>query len=304
MRYNYHMKHFYQSLIHISLIGSLLAGSGGVAFAQTRIAPTNIIPETVKDAVRPTAPLEVDAIRSIAPSRERGDAVREAAEGQADRVRQVIETRVSDLRIRLDERKIHLREEIDEKRAEFEARVKEAREEREVKIEEKRAELRERVAQIQDAQKRRVVERIDQKIDELNKRLTNHWISALERMEELLAKLSSRADKAEENGNDVSATRAAVERAKAAIATARAAVEAQAAKTYAIDFTDETTLGEAISAAQHALRNDLQSVRETLVAARQAIAEALGSLQRVPDVDKEPEEDEEEQEEEKESEEE
>ena len=105
-------------------------------------------------------------------------------------------------------------------------------------------------------------------------------------MEELLGKVSSRADKAELNGKDVSVARTAIEKAKSTIETARNAVVAQAAKTYTIGIKDEATLKSAVAVAREALNKDLAVARDLMQAAKKAIADANSSLRTIPDVDK------------------
>ena len=94
--------------------------------------------------------------------------------------------------------------------------------------------------------------------------------------------------KSEATPNCVSAARTAVDKAKTAIAAARTAVEAQLAKTYTIQVTDEAKLKSAVAVAREALNKDLKALKELVQAAHKAVVEATKSLKGVPKVDEEP----------------
>ena len=187
----------------------------------------------------------------------------------------------------------------DEIRAEKKAQIKALKVEREQKREEmkdkreevresaktSREEFRERLAEIKDERKQKVVERIVGKLDTMGDRWTERWTKALDRMEELLVKIESRADKASEAGHDASGVTAAIIIANAKIATARAAIETQAGNEYVITITDESSLGSDISSVVQQLRSDLSAVRDTVKEARDAVKDALKSLKAIRGAD-------------------
>jgi chromosome segregation ATPase len=185
------------------------------------------------------------------------------------------------LKIKAEERKAM----IQEKRAAVQERVKTKKEELKTKREERKEELKNRLQTIKDEKKKAAVERLDKKIEELNTKLTNHWLNALKRLEDLLGKVSLRADKAEAAGRNVSSVRALAEKAHSAIAASREALAVQLSKTYSFEITDESTLGVAVSAARTALNNDLKSVKETVQIAHKAVVETIKALKGVPNVD-------------------
>lgn len=175
---------------------------------------------------------------------------------------------------------------VEEKREAVKVRVEAKKVELETKQEERKAELKARLQAVKDEKKKAAVERLDKKIGEINAKLTNHWLNVLTRFEDLLGKVSSRADKAEAAGRDVSNVRVLVEKAHSAIGEAREALTAQLSKTYPFEITDEAALGAAVSAARTALNNDLKAVRESVQAAHKAVVEVIKALKGVPDVDK------------------
>lgn len=132
---------------------------------------------------------------------------------------------------------------------------------------------------IRDARKRQVVERIDERLSALNNQLTTHFGNALDTLENVLNRISSRADKAAaEKGIDVSAVRGAIAGAQTAIANARAAVAAQAAKTYTIIVTTDTKLRGDVGKSRQALHGDLKNVFELVRTAHDAVRNAAVTL--------------------------
>ena len=129
---------------------------------------------------------------------------------------------------------------------------------------------------------------MDKRFDEVNAKMTTQWSNALLRLEDLLVKVSLRADKAAANGADVSAVGSALEKAKIAIVAARTAISAQASKTYPIDIVSETELKSAVAQTREKLNQDLKAVREVMQSAHQAAVDALTSLKGVPKVDEAP----------------
>jgi len=201
-----------------------------------------------------------------------------------ENVKNAVTERKSELQNKAAERKAA----VQQTREELKNRVEAKKEELKTKRETQKAELKARLEKIKDGRKKAAVERLDNRFTEINAKMANHWLNALTRLEELLNKVSGRADKAEANGRDVAAVRAAVEKAKTAIAAARTALEAQLAKTYPIQITDETRLKSAVATARELLNKDLKAVREAVRAAHKAVVEATKLLKGVPKVDEEP----------------
>ena len=177
------------------------------------------------------------------------------------------------------------REAMKVSREEFKNKIEVQREELKTKREEQRAELKTKLEKIKDERKKAVVENLDKRFDEINIKTTTQWTNALIRLEDLLVKISLRADKAAENGADVSATSSALEKARTAIVAARAAITAQASKTYPIDIVSEAELRSAVAQTRDRLNQDLKAVREVMRSAQQAVVDALTSLKGVPKVD-------------------
>lgn len=167
---------------------------------------------------------------------------------------------------------------------EFKNRVEAKRIEVKEKIEAVKEQFKERLAKIKDERKKQIVEKLDTRFTEINSKLTKHWEDNLNRLQDLLDKVGSRADKAAVNNVDVSATRAAIASAETAIANARKAVEAQVAKTYPITISTENKLKSDVSSVRTLLNNDLKVVKDAVQAAHKAVVSALVSLKAIPKV--------------------
>ena len=97
-----------------------------------------------------------------------------------------------------------------------------------------------------------------------------------------MAKIEERANRAEENGLDVSVVRMAVTAAAAAVETSRAAIAAQAAKTYTIAITSETGLKQDVGVVRQQLNNDLRTTQNTVQAVREMARKAATTLAQLP----------------------
>lgn len=181
-------------------------------------------------------------------------------------------------------RKEELKSDIKEMRNEFRINVQERRTELKDLIQEKREALKEQLQKVKDERKKAAVERIDANLDKLNERITTHLSNMLDKLENVLERVASRADKAEEKGLNVSSVRTAVTGALSAIEAARVAVAAQAGKTYTITISSEDNLRVDVGKARQALHSDLVKVRETVKAAHEAVRQAAVILARVPRV--------------------
>jgi len=121
-----------------------------------------------------------------------------------------------------------------------------------------------------------------EKISELNAKYTDHLTTVTNNIEVVLQGIISRTEKAAVDGKDVSAVRGAITKAEEDIAAARSQIVRQAATTYAIDadLTEENLRAE-ISSVRDAFRNDLQAVRDSVLAARGSVSEAAVSLGQI-----------------------
>lgn len=173
---------------------------------------------------------------------------------------------------------------IEQKREEIKSTVQAKREELKTTIEVKREALKERLKVVRDEKKKQAVERIYTTLNAINERMTNHFLSVLDQVEDVLDRVQSRSEKAGANGLDISSAQAAIDEAVRAIEAARTAVREQAARSYSITVTDEATLRENAKSAREQLRSDLTAVKDVVKAARDAVRAAAVALAQIPRV--------------------
>lgn len=206
--------------------------------------------------------------------------------GELTEKKEEARTSLQDKRQELKERNLKNREElkqrVEERKEELKTRVEEKREEIKNKVEHKREELKKKLEEIKDEKKRQSVERIDRQLDELNRRLLDHYLNMSNKLSDVLIKIAERADKAEERGVDISATRTAIDKANGAIEAVKVAVENQAGKTYTIQVTTEEGLKTDVGKARQALHGDLASVREVVKAAYEAVRSVATTFAKLP----------------------
>ena len=117
--------------------------------------------------------------------------------------------------------------------------------------------------------KLQIVTRVNQQLSHINETTTAAFDRQLERMAALLNKIS-------QWGNET--TTAVISAAQTAINTAKQANDEQKLKTYVIEFTKESGLRIGASQAKSGLRTDLQTVREKVKTARQAVVDSLKAV--------------------------
>ncbi len=163
-----------------------------------------------------------------------------------------------------------LHEEIKKKRAEIKEQFKE-----------KRAEFKAHLAEIKDARKQKIVEKLDTKLSTVNTNHTNRWAEALEKMEEILSKLTEKANQAKSLGTNTTTAENSIQSAQTAIDQAKNAVTTQAGKEYVLNISDEKLLKNTVGTTVSGLRLDLQSVHKLVIAAKQKVMEAALAVRQL-----------------------
>lgn len=147
-----------------------------------------------------------------------------------------------------------------ETRVELRQQIKEAvqakREAVKAAVGAKREEFKAKLGAIKDERKKALVTRIDTKLSNVNTKHTDRFAQVLGNLQTILDKMSENVDKTE---------------AQTAIDAAQAAVETQAAKTYAITISTETALRPDVGIVTSQLRQDLVSVHKLVIDAKQAV---------------------------------
>lgn len=150
---------------------------------------------------------------------------------------------------------------------------------------EKREAFKQRLAQIKDERKKVIVERVDQRMVEMNKRRTDQMLAFLNRLDKILEKIELRKEKAKASGKDVSSVETAINEAKTKIETAQTTVKAQAEKSYTIEITSETGLKNSAGKTISSLQQDLRNTHKIVIEAKQAVQKVMSVLKVVKGVD-------------------
>lgn len=233
--------------------------------------------------------LPASAIFHLRQAQPEGQAPAATTTRPAPGVRERVQERREGTQERAQQQRQETRQQAQEQREgvrrEFQERLEQLRTERAQRVEAERAQLRERLQRVRDQKKREAVERIDRRLAELNERMLDHFKEVLTRLEGVLERIRTRAARAQERGLDASSVNTAITQAEEKIASARSAIEAQAAKTYAITVNTEGTLRRDVGQTRQALHNDLKVARESVFVARDAVHRAAVTLAQIPRVD-------------------
>ena len=217
---------------------------------------------------------------------------KETRENLRNQLNQTRETKKDAARNVLDEVKAkreELKKNLETKREEAKERLETVRKEAQEKAKTAREEFKTKIKQVRDEKKRLTAERLEEQLNRLNKRWTDHFTNVLNHLENVLAKIEIRIQKAQANGHDVAAVKAAVEKARVAVKTARDVVVVQAAKVYTVKFESEDKLRTAFRAVKEQLHKDLTALRDGAIkTARQAVQNVVQELRKIKSVDEEP----------------
>lgn len=143
-------------------------------------------------------------------------------------------------------------------------KVMEKIETRKEKMASREAALKAKLEKFKDKKKAEVADRVNTNLNEINQKQTEQMLKHLDKMSALLTKLGS-------SGSSISD-------AKTAIASASAAARAQAEKDYTITITAESAVKKDAQKVRDALHTDLRNVRKQVIAAKQAVANAIRTV--------------------------
>lgn len=244
--------------------------------------------------------VSVQAYAQVAPSRQelrqnvqgarqelkenRQDAKQELREVRDEARQKLVEVRQSSVE-KIKAAREEAREAIKVRAEEFRQKMETAREELKNRIAAQKEELKKKMQAIKDNRKKEIVERVYDNVNKLNDNLTERFAEKLNQIEKVLQKVKDRTATAKSNGRDVTAVESVIVEAEGAIASARTAVEAQAGKTYEITINTEAALRTDVGAIRKALHDDLEAVRQKVVAARDVVHRAAIRLAQIPRVD-------------------
>lgn len=125
------------------------------------------------------------------------------------------------------------------------------------------AALKEKLKNFRDQKKATAAARVSDNLNMINDKQTSQMLKHLEKMSAILKKLEDRVSGAQTAD------------AKAKIASAEAAVKDQAEKDYTLTLSSESKARVEAQALRQKLHSDLKAVRQTVIDAKQSVAEAI-----------------------------
>lgn len=262
------------------LTAALMAGGLAVAKEEPSMSAS---PMPVRTQVKTRVREEKDRVKTEI--KETRDTVKTEIKNTRNTVKAEIKDTREAFKARDEEAKARLevkKKEFKVKREELSVKLKEKREQLQTQIKEKREELKEKLKTIKNERKKEAVERIDGRLDALNEKMTNRFSDVLKKIDDLLVRIGERANRAEENGVDVSTVRTAIDSASASVEASRAVITAQAGKTYTIAVTTETGLKQDVGKIRQQLSQDLKAVHQMVKAAQEAARKAATTLAQLP----------------------
>lgn len=137
---------------------------------------------------------------------------------------------------------------------------------------------------IKDEKKKIRVESVAGNITELNTKITTKSAENINKIEEVLISIESRADKATVNGINVTSIRSLIAAAETAITEARTAITTQTAKTYPVSIVDESTVKTSLQTTRDLLKKDIEVMNIKVKAAHDATRKAADALRVIPKV--------------------
>ena len=173
------------------------------------------------------------------------------------------------------------REALKEKRASFSASLREKKEEALTLRKQKQQELQEKLQTFKDEQKKARIEKIDEKLAQINTRRTDRWVEALEKLAGIVDRLDAKVATAETEGKDVTTAKLTIEDARDAIATAQSTVSSQAGKDYTVSLTDESTAKNLVGKTVSGMQADLRAVHKAIIDARKAVMTAAKEVKKL-----------------------
>ncbi len=140
------------------------------------------------------------------------------------------------------------------------------------KITQARENFKTKLAELKDEHKKTVTTNIDSKITTINSNRTTEMLKHLDKLTGVLTRISSKAAALKSQGKNTTSVDAAIASAQAAIDAAKSAITTQAAKTYTIQFTSDTNVGQGVRVVMKQFRTDLKATFDKVISAQKAVS--------------------------------
>lgn len=135
---------------------------------------------------------------------------------------------------------------------------------------------------IKDQKKKEKVENIGGNLLELNSKLTTRATENVNKIEEVLIAIESRADKTTAAGANLGNVRVLIAIAETAIADARVAISVQTAKIYTVSVQSDATIKISMETTRNILKADIDSMNTKIKVAHDTTRKAAEALKANP----------------------
>lgn len=183
-----------------------------------------------------------------------------SAKTRGQKVQERIETRQENIQDRVDTRKETLAQRVEDRKENIASRE---------------AALKAKLNSFRNKQKAQIVERLNNELNNINKKMILHFQRVLEVMSTILNKLEARVNSSTPDIKDPTLAKEAINDAKLTIASANAAVSAQAAKDYTVSLTTEARAKTDLQTVRKQLHDDLKVVHQSVADAKKSVARAI-----------------------------
>ena len=271
-----------------SSLSSISSASVGVSSVSSSFSKKEARQNTrgeIKDA-RVQAKSSIKEVKTEV--RENAKKEREEFRGEVKGIRATSTLSVDEKRGKIEEEWKEKQKNLEKIRNERGKKARDIRSNTQKTILDKREVLKIDLKKIKDERKSQIVEKTDKKLEKINDDRTNHLLDVLNNLEKILAKINVRISAAQTKGIDVSSAKKVADDATKAIAAARTAVEAQAAKVYKMTITDENKLKADVGSTVKKLQDDLKQVRIVVQSAHDAVRKAAVALAKAMGIEDKP----------------
>lgn len=148
-------------------------------------------------------------------------------------------------------------------------------------INEARDAFKQKLAEFKDQQKATRLTNLDTKLSEINKRVTTRMDERLQKLTEILGRISTKGADLESKGENTTTLDSNITAAQTAIDAAKTKVDEQAAKDYIITLTTETAAKTNASSTIKQFRTDITAAHKSVVDAQAAVRKAFVELQKL-----------------------
>ena len=254
-------------------------GQSNLVRAENGSAVISSTPKQMMEDIRNKAQAERVSLK--AETEKKIKEIKDSASANKEESKNMMGERKDVIKAKMEAMSKEMKDKMEAMTEDFKKRIEARTEEMKKEIETRQEEFKKRLETVKDGRKKQTVEKLGSQITELNARRIQSFTENANHLNDISGKITSRADKVELSGGDVSTVRIAITTAQSLMELARTAITTQAGNIYIVTITSETNLKKDVSVVRHKLEADLKIVRTALESARDAIKKAGQTLEPV-----------------------